>query len=202
MAFIACLSAAALVWIGYRSVVQWEEAAGEVAARRAESAVDLLVAALARDMRGAQQTMLTSADRDGLAVGAGADLLRPIGNALARYPYPEVFFLWRDSPTPESVSFYARPERRPSWLGATDSRKMFPVVAGREPQTAARLIRRAAIDSVARSSLLGVRPRRGRLEVSSRGTRVLRRSGARTVVRRTGFHGQSRLGRASTTSTT
>jgi len=148
MPLIACLSAAALVWIGYRSVVQWEEAAGEVAARRAESAVDLFIAALARDMRGAQQTMLTSADRDGLTVGAGADLLRPIGNALARYSYPEVFFSWRGSPTPESVSFYARPERRPPWLGATDSRKMFPVVVGREPQTAARLIHRAAIDSV------------------------------------------------------
>jgi signal transduction histidine kinase len=137
-----CVSAAALVWIGYRAISQWEQAAGQVASRRADAAVNLLVAALARDMRGVQQLMLTSADRDGVSTDTNGDLLRPIGNALARYPYPEVFFVWRDPPTPDSVRFYSRPERRPSWLTSAPTDRMFPVVAGREPTMAKRLLAR------------------------------------------------------------
>jgi signal transduction histidine kinase len=147
LALVICLSAAALAWIGYRAVVEWEQAAAQVASRRAEAAVDLLVAALARDMRGGQQVMLTSADRDGLTLGAGIDLLRPIGSALARYPYPEAFFDWRGMPAADTVAFYSRPERRPSWLTAADNRKMFPVIAGREPAIAGRLIDRVSKDA-------------------------------------------------------
>jgi signal transduction histidine kinase len=147
LAFVICLSAAALLWIGYRAVVQWESAAAQVASRRAEAAVDLFVAALARDMRGAQQVMLTSADRDGLTVGAGIDLLRPIGSALARYPYPDAFFSWRGTPAAEAVMFYSRPERRPPWLTAADNRKMFPVIVGRESTIAAELIARVSKDA-------------------------------------------------------
>jgi signal transduction histidine kinase len=142
-----CLSAAALVWTGYRAITEWEQAAAQVASRRAQAAVDLLVAALARDMRGGQQLMLTSADRDGLTMGASSDLLRPIGSALARYPYPEVFFSWRDSPTPESVLFYSRPERRPAWLAAASARRLFPVVVEREPGMAEHLITRVVKDT-------------------------------------------------------
>jgi signal transduction histidine kinase len=147
MALVICLSAAALVWIGYRAVVEWEQAAGQVAARRAEAAVDLLAAALGRDMRSVQQVVLTSADRDALTVGPAIDLLRPIGSALVRYPYPEAFFSWRGSPSPDSVIFYSRPERRPGWLTVADRTKMFPVVVGREDGLAARLIDRIAKDS-------------------------------------------------------
>src|SRR5882672_3589518 len=111
-----CASAAVLVWIGYRAISQWEQAAGQVASRRADAAVNLLVAALTRDMRGVQQLMLTSLDRDGSNAGANNALIRPIGSALARYPYPEVFFAWQDPPTADSVIFYSRPERRPAWL--------------------------------------------------------------------------------------
>ena len=38
IALLICLSATALVWIGYRVVVEWEQAASQVAARRAEAA--------------------------------------------------------------------------------------------------------------------------------------------------------------------
>lgn len=141
-----CASAAVLVWIGYRAITEWEQAAAQVASRRADAAVDLLVAALARDMRGAQQLMLTEADRDGLSTGAGSDLVHPVGNALSRYPYAEVFFSWRDPTTPDSVRFYARPERRPSWFSASSPHQMFPVVAGRAPSMAARLLARVSKD--------------------------------------------------------
>jgi signal transduction histidine kinase len=137
-----CASAAVLVWIGYRAISEWEQAAGQVASRRADAAANLLVAALTRDMRGVQQLMLTSVDRDSAPSGATSDLVRPIGNALARYPYPEVFFAWRDPPTADSVVFYSRPERRPAWLTAVAGDRMFPVVAGHDPAMAKRLLAR------------------------------------------------------------
>jgi signal transduction histidine kinase len=140
------VSAAVLVWTGYRAIEEWEQAAAQVASRRAEAAANLLVAALARDMRGVQQLMLTSAERDGLTAGPDPDLVRPIGNALERYPYPEVFFAWQSAATPESVLFYSRPERRPLWLATAPPRRMFPVVAGHEPIMAAHLIDRVMKD--------------------------------------------------------
>ena len=60
------LSALALVSIGYRAVLEWQHAAALVASRRAASAVDLLISALSRDMRGAHTSVLLSAERDGL----------------------------------------------------------------------------------------------------------------------------------------
>jgi signal transduction histidine kinase len=135
-----CGSAAVLVWIGYRAIAEWEQAAGQVASRRADAAASLLVAALTRDMRGVQQLMQTSDDRD--ATSADSDLLRPIGNALARYSYPEVVFAWRDPPNPNAVSFYSRPERQPKWLKAASSERMFPVVTARDPDMAKRLLAR------------------------------------------------------------
>ena len=83
------------VWLGYRAVVEWEHAAEMVASKRAEAAANLLIAALARDMRGAQLLVLSAADSDGVTRGTGVDLLDPITDALARYPYPDVFFSWR-----------------------------------------------------------------------------------------------------------
>jgi signal transduction histidine kinase len=137
-----CTSAAVLVYIGYRAISEWEQAAAQVASRRADAAANLLVAALTRDMRGVQQLMLTSAERDDVTLEAGGDLLRPIGNALARYPYPQVFFAWRDPTTADGVQFYSRPERRPAWLTKASTERMFPVVASREPSMAKRLLAR------------------------------------------------------------
>jgi len=137
-----CASAAVLAYLGYRAISEWEQAAGQVAARRADAAAKLLVAALTRDMRGVQQLLLTSTEQDDVTSDAGGDLLRPIGNALARYPYPQVFFSWRDPTTPDAVRFYSRPERRPAWLTNAPTERMFPVVASREPAMARRLLAR------------------------------------------------------------
>jgi signal transduction histidine kinase len=141
-----CVSAAVLVYIGYRAISEWEQAAGQVASRRADAAANLLVAALTRDMRGVQQLLLTSGEPDEATSDASGDLLRPIGNALARYPYPQVFFAWRDPPTADAVRFYSRPERRPSWLTGASTERMFPVVASREPAMAKRLLARVNQD--------------------------------------------------------
>jgi hypothetical protein len=78
------LAAVALVWLGYRAVVQWKQAAAMVAWERAGAAADLLVAALTRDMRGGQLQVLASADRDRITSASDVELLHPIERALAR----------------------------------------------------------------------------------------------------------------------
>jgi signal transduction histidine kinase len=148
LAAAICLSAAVLVWIGYRAVVEWERAATLVATRRADAAADLLIGALAKDMRGVQQVVLASADRDGITEESDVDLLHPIGSAFARYPYPDTFFAWHVSPgaASPSVVFFARADRRPAWLPAAGSQNPFPVVMGTEPALAARLAERIGKD--------------------------------------------------------
>lgn len=147
LAAVIVIATAALVWTGYRAVSEWERAATEVASRRAESAVNLFASALLRDMRAVQQRVLATAERDGLTQGKAVDLLHPIASAFARYPYAEAFFSWRATPTPESVVFYVRAERRPHWLTAYDGQKTFPVIVGSEPNLAKQLITRIAKDT-------------------------------------------------------
>jgi signal transduction histidine kinase len=139
------LSALALVSIGYRAVVEWQHAAGLVAARRAESAADLLVSALSHDMRGAHTAVLLTAERDGLAGGPAADLLHPIAGAFARYVYAEAFFSWRRDPD-AGVVFFSRAVRRPPWLSATDHVALYPVVTGTDARVGRQLLDRLDVD--------------------------------------------------------
>ena len=147
LAAVIIIATGALVWTGYRAVSQWERAASEVASRRAESAVNLLVSALVRDMRGAQQRILANAERDGLVPGKAVELLHPIASAFARYPYTDAFFSWREGAPPDTVLLYGRAERRPIWLTAYDGQKMFPVVVGSDRGIAASLMTRVARDA-------------------------------------------------------
>ena len=139
------LSALALVSIGYRAVAEWQHAASLVASRRAASAADLLVSALAHDMRGAHTSVLLSAARDGLS-GSTADLMHPIAGAFTRYPYAEAFFSWSNSPDADVV-FYSRAERRPSWLSGTVATTLYPVITGSDQRVGRQLLDRLAVDA-------------------------------------------------------
>lgn len=139
------LSALALLSIGYRAVVEWQHAAGLVASRRASAAVDLLVSALSRDMRGAHRSVLLSVEREGLTNGATADLLHPITGAFTRYPYAEAFFSWRNAPD-EDVVFYSRVERKPDWLSGTSSTALYPVNTGSDSRVGRQLLERFRTD--------------------------------------------------------
>jgi signal transduction histidine kinase len=147
LAVVIVVATGALVWTGFSAVSEWERAATNVASRRAESAVNLLVSALLRDMRGAQQRVLAAVERETLPDGKAVDLLHPIASGFARYPYADAFFSWRASPTPDTVVFYARAERRPAWLAAYDGQKAFPVVVGNDPRLAKSLIARISKDA-------------------------------------------------------
>jgi signal transduction histidine kinase len=139
------LSALALVWIGYRAVVEWQHAAGLVASRRAAAAADLLVSALSHDMRGAHTSTLLTAERDALGSGPAADLLHPIAGAFARYPYAEAFFSWRGGSN-NDVLFYSRTERQPAWLPSGAHSALYPVETSSDPVLGHQLLARLQRD--------------------------------------------------------
>lgn len=139
------LSGLILVLIGYRAVIEWRHAATLVASRRATSAVELLLSALAHDMRGAHTSVLVNADRDNLAVGSPANLLHPIAGAFTRYPYAEAFFSWRNQPE-EDMVFYSRVDRRPTWLTGTATTAPYPVATGSDRVVGRLLLQRLLDD--------------------------------------------------------
>jgi signal transduction histidine kinase len=140
------VSAAALVLVGYRAVVEWQNAASLVASRRAQSAVDLLVSALAHDMRGAHLSALASAERDAQTGDAAVDLLHTIAGAFARYPYVDAFFSWQDGPA-AGVTFYSRAERQPPWLENVGHNALYPVRIGSESSLGQALLGRIRKDT-------------------------------------------------------
>ncbi len=139
------LSGLILVLIGYRAVIEWRHAAALVASRRATSAVELLISALAHDMRGAHTTVLVNAERDNLAAGSPANLLHPIAGAFTRYPYAEAFFSWRNQPD-QDVVFYSRVDRRPAWLTGTATTAPYPVATGSDRIVGRLLLQRLTDD--------------------------------------------------------
>lgn len=110
-----CLAMGLTVWITYRALVEWQQTARELATRRAVTAVDLLVTALARDMSAVQISVLS--DTRAHELPSSPDAIDLVSSAFARYPYPEAFFAWHASPP--SVVFYSRSDRYPSWMAST-----------------------------------------------------------------------------------
>ncbi len=147
LALGACIPAAALVWLGYRAIAEWEHAAEMVAWKRAQSASELMVAALTRDMRGAQFLVLSALEREALAADSEEEFLDPIGSGLARYGYAEAYFSSPDTSDPDSVTFYSRSERPPRWLTARPAATTAPLVLTSAPELSARLIDRVAKDT-------------------------------------------------------
>lgn len=139
LALCVCLAVAGIVWIGYRAVIQWQQNATQLAERRAESIVDLVVTTLTRDMREVQASVLAGSQ-------SSADLTTLAASALARYPYPECFFAWDRDATPADVEFYCRSDRYPTWMRPTSDTNRFPMTVGNAPATAERLLERVAAD--------------------------------------------------------
>ena len=141
---VAILSLAALVWLGYGAVTEWQRSAQMLAQRRAEAAADLLVTALTRDMRGVQGSVLSSAQRTHTA-----DVYDLIAGAFARYPYPEVFFESANLTRTDDVTFYGRAERMPRWMPSTPERQRLPVAAVAAPSVGALVAQHLARDVAA-----------------------------------------------------
>ncbi len=140
------LSMALVVWLGYRALEQWRGTAASLARSRANETVNLLGTALLRDMRGVQESVLSSARLYDFVLQASHDARSEAASAFARYPYPESFFVWRHGGPPESVTFFNRGERRPSWIAGADDAPRAPVVIESGPDVAQRLLDRIRVD--------------------------------------------------------
>lgn len=148
------ISVGALAFIGYRAIAEWQRSATLLVQGRADAAVDLFVQALARDMRGAQASVLPStqhADAD-----SEFDL---VASAFARYPYPEVFVSVRAPLTADRVTFYTRVDRAAAWLPPPADGSRQPVSVARAQDIAAQLLTRLAGDVTrgARDAVFDVR---------------------------------------------
>jgi signal transduction histidine kinase len=135
-------------WLGYRAVHGWRESASLLAEQRAADWADRLAAVLGRDMHGVQATVLASAQWNQFMLDPPYDVRILAASAFARYPYPESFFAWRGTPTPETVVFLDRSDRRPPWMPGPQGLDPFPVVVEYEPSVARMLLVRIERDAM------------------------------------------------------
>ena len=135
-----CAAALTLTWIGYSAGLESRRSAELLVQERAEEMADLLVRALARDMRGVQDYVLRDLHRDQLTLAEPADITDVVATAFARYPYPECFFVW-DRGRADGV-FFTRADRSPRWLPHEPSSQPFPVNVVRDARASSLLVDR------------------------------------------------------------
>jgi signal transduction histidine kinase len=136
-----------LALIGFGPIRGWQRSATLLAQGRADERAERLTLALARDMRGAQQTILTQTSADD-SVTLASDFTDLVAGAFARYPYAESFFAGADLSNPEGFSFFNRTGRPPAWLHDQRTSFPFPVVVVTNPAVSERLIERIRLDAV------------------------------------------------------
>jgi signal transduction histidine kinase len=134
-----CLATLALLWLGYRTTVAQQRGERLLADRRANETLALLIAALDRDMKGAQLAVLVPFNQEQLLGGGPSDMAALASRSFARFPYPETFFVWRGrSPRDEGTYVFNRADRLPSWDTTVATGVPYPVVThrGETPLTA------------------------------------------------------------------
>ena len=141
------VSVALLGAFTYRATHEWQRSATLLAERRAQQGADLLALALTRDMRAAQASVLSSQDWNGSSGESASEASRLLASAFARFPYPEVFFSWREDAPKNSVQFFARLDRKPSWIDSEPNEDEFPVAIGSSVPIAKRLVDRIVGDA-------------------------------------------------------
>lgn len=122
------LATGALAWLGYRATREWRASAVMVAERRVDEVAALLINALTKDMRGAQQSILLPLQYEEVTPEPPYELADLVARAFARFPYPESFFLWRaDQRKTEAGILFNRTDRPPSWHKSNPAASAFPV---------------------------------------------------------------------------
>jgi signal transduction histidine kinase len=139
-----------LFWYGYHAIEGWRTSSVLLVERRSAEAADLLVDALTRDMRGVHDSLLMSSQWDQFTADRPFEMSGFVASAFARYPYPESFFAWRAGQQADTVAFFNRSDRRPSWMTSDSSPSRFPVVVEYEPAVA-QMIMESINDPAARS---------------------------------------------------
>lgn len=141
-----CASVALVALFAFRAVREWERTATLLAERHAQEAADLLALALTRDMRGAQESVLSSPDWSRPISDGSYDLSGVVASAFARFPYPEVFFSSTGRGTETAVEFFVRADRVPPWFGELPTADRFPVLVKTAPHAARAVLARVGQD--------------------------------------------------------
>lgn len=148
LAIVVAVAVGAIVLLGYRATREWKLSGVRLVERRAEESAALLVTALARDMRGAQTSVLANRDDPSFTSGPLADMRDQVASAFARYPYPESFFVWRTNAEHEVVVFN-RANRPPPWEAPHSNTSRYPVALVRDAPIARTLLARTSVDIAA-----------------------------------------------------
>jgi signal transduction histidine kinase len=122
-----CVSVALLAWFGLRASREFQESSRLLVQRRAEESARLLVAALTRDMRAVQTSVLAQSPWDERGPDTAQELTALVASAFARYPYPEAFLAWDARRPSAGVTFYTRADRPPSWAPRSPGPLRYPV---------------------------------------------------------------------------
>jgi len=133
VALVAVVSVGSLGLLGYVSVREWQRSARLLADRQADDTAERFLTDLSRDMQAAQRQVLLS---PAVEAFSGTNVageprfaaVNLIASALARYAYPDAFFLWHADDAARGAAFFYRRERRPSWNRRAVNTTGFPVV--------------------------------------------------------------------------
>jgi len=132
------LATASLSWLGYRASQEWRKSTGLVEERRADEVTTLLSTALARDMRGVQESILVPFQTEQLA--QPYEISNIVARAFAQFPYPESFFVWIPGQTTAgSALLFNRTDRPPTWEETEADVNPFPVTIIRDSPVASKL---------------------------------------------------------------
>jgi signal transduction histidine kinase len=133
VAALLTMAVVALVWLSFRAVGEWRRSAERLLEERAEETVSLLAIALRRDMQGAYQSVLSPFTDRALDLPL-YDIADIFARAFARFPYPESFFVWRDTPRPDGHLYvFNRVDRMPPWDDDEQRAGLFPVSMRENP---------------------------------------------------------------------
>lgn len=148
MAAGVCLSVALLSWFGYRAIRDSQRSARLLLERRTSDAADLLVMALSRDMRGVEDSILSSSQWTDAMLDPPYDIGSLVASAFARYPYPESFYGWRHQLNERALVFFDRADRPPAWSSPATGSGRFPVMTHTYPAIGAELAHRILANRV------------------------------------------------------
>ena len=150
LAVLVCGGVLALAWVARYAAAEWTRASAQLVEERTLETADVVVTALARDMRAVQVSVLEGREWDSESLRAPYLMNDAVQSAFARYPYPAVFFAWhRSKVTP---TFFARSDRRPPWLANSEDEVPYPVEILSSPAAASSLFTRLESDMGRRQS--------------------------------------------------
>jgi signal transduction histidine kinase len=137
MVALAILLGAAVIGLlvlSYRSVGEWRGTSRNLAENRAELMLTLLSTAISRDMKGAHTSVLLPLELADVLEEPPFALRETFARALARFPYAESFFVWRNNGG--SGTFYAfhREDRLPTWDPIRGRLETYPTVVRVNPK--------------------------------------------------------------------